>query len=46
MVYPVSAAALKHGAGVKTETTSPSEAYGAFRDWKRSLYQEGWLPDL
>jgi uncharacterized cupin superfamily protein len=46
MVYPVSEAALEHGAGVKTETTSPSEAYGAFRDWKRSLYQEGWLPEL
>ena len=30
-VYPVSKAAQKHGAGVKTETTSPSEAYGASR---------------
>jgi hypothetical protein len=31
---------------VKKETTDPSEAYGSFADWKRSLYQEGWLPDL
>ncbi len=33
-------------AGVKKETSDPSEAYGSFADWKRSLYQEGWLPDL
>ena len=46
MVYPVSETATKHGAGVTKETTSPSEAYGGFKDWKRSLYQEGWLPDL
>jgi uncharacterized cupin superfamily protein len=38
--------ALKHNAGVERETTDPSEAYGSFADWKRSLYQEGWLPDL
>ena len=37
---------LKHKAGVEQETTDPSEAYGSFADWKRSLYQEGWLPDL
>src|SRR5207342_608879 len=36
LVYPVSDAALKHGAGVKKETTDPSEAYGGFADWKRS----------
>ena len=46
LVYPVSEAALKHGAGVETETTSPSEAYGAFEGWKRSQYQDGWLPEL
>jgi uncharacterized cupin superfamily protein len=46
IVYPVSKVALKHRAGVKKETTDPSEAYGSFADWKRSLYQEGWLPDL
>jgi uncharacterized cupin superfamily protein len=45
IVYPVSKPALKHGAGVSEETTDPSEAYGSFRDWKRTLYQEGWLPD-
>jgi uncharacterized cupin superfamily protein len=45
-VYPVSGAAQKHGAGVETETTSASEAYGGFAGWNRSLYQEGWLPDL
>ena len=45
-VYPVSKVAQKHGAGVKDETTSPSEAYEGFASWKRSPYQEGWLPDL
>ena len=45
-VYPVSKVARKHGAGVKTETTSPSEAYEGFASWKRSPYQEGWLPEL
>ena len=46
LVYPVSAVALKHGAGVREEPTTPGEAYGSFASWKRSLYQEGWLPDL
>ena len=46
MVYPVSKTALKHSAGVEKETTSPSEAYGAFKDWKRTQYQDGWLPEL
>ena len=46
MVYPVSKVAQKHGAGVSKETTSPSEAYGSFAGWNRSLYQDGWLPDL
>ena len=46
IVYPVSKAALKHDAGVKKETTDPSEAYESFSDWKRTKYQEGWLPEL
>jgi len=46
LVYPASEAALEHDAGVKKEAADPSEAYGGFSDWKRSLYQEGWLPDL
>jgi uncharacterized cupin superfamily protein len=46
MVYPVSKVALKHRAGVQKETTDPSEAYGGFAGWNRSLYQDGWLPDL
>jgi hypothetical protein len=46
LVYPVSEAALKRDAGVKKETSDPSEAYGSFAAWKRSLYKEGWLPDL
>jgi len=46
IVYPLSKAALKHDAGVKKETTDPSEAYESFSDWKRTKYQEGWLPEL
>ena len=46
LVYPVSDLALEHGAGVSEETSDASEAYGSFSDWKRSQYQEGWLPDL
>ena len=46
LVYPESEIARRHGAGVSRETSDPSEAYGGFADWKRSLYQEGWLPDL
>jgi uncharacterized cupin superfamily protein len=45
LVYPVSKTALEHGAGVRKETTKPSEAYSGFSSWGRSLYQEGWLPD-
>ena len=46
IVYPVSEKALEHGAGVEAETANPAEAYGGFESWKRSLYQEGWLPEL
>jgi uncharacterized cupin superfamily protein len=46
MVYPVSKVALKHRAGVRKETTEASEAYDSFAGWERSLYQDGWLPDL
>jgi uncharacterized cupin superfamily protein len=46
LVYPVSEAALKHGAGVKKATTDPSQVYESYADWKRTLYQDGWLPDL
>jgi uncharacterized cupin superfamily protein len=34
IVYPRSEVALRHGAGVETETTSPPEAYAAFPKWK------------
>jgi hypothetical protein len=45
LVYPVSKAALKHGAGVERETTTAAEAYGGFAGWKRLVYREGWLPN-
>jgi uncharacterized cupin superfamily protein len=34
IVYPRSELALHHGAGVETETTSPSEAYAPFPRWQ------------
>ena len=34
IVYPVSDLALRHGAGVATETNSPSEAYAGFPHWQ------------
>jgi uncharacterized cupin superfamily protein len=34
IVYPRSETALRHGAGVETETTVPSEAYSPFPKWQ------------
>jgi uncharacterized cupin superfamily protein len=34
IVYPRNEKALRHGAGVETETTSPKEAYAPFPDWQ------------
>jgi uncharacterized cupin superfamily protein len=34
IVYPRSDAALRHGAGVETETTVPAEAYAPFPKWQ------------
>jgi uncharacterized cupin superfamily protein len=44
LVYPVSEVALKHGAGVETETTKSGEAYADFPS-SRCAYREGWLRD-
>ena len=46
--YTVDEVALRHGAGVETETTVPDEAYAAVRE-KYGLraptrYRDGWLP--
>jgi uncharacterized cupin superfamily protein len=34
VVYPRSELALRHGAGVETETSSPAEAYAPFPKWR------------
>ena len=34
IIYPVSDTALKHGAGVETETSDPNEAYARFAELK------------
>jgi uncharacterized cupin superfamily protein len=43
IVYLADEAAIKHGAGVGTETTKSAEAYAHLPGSKRSVYQEGWL---
>ena len=45
LVYTVSDAAQRHGAGVERETTEFAEAYARFLPWKRCVYPEGALPD-
>jgi uncharacterized cupin superfamily protein len=42
--YTVDEAALRHGAGVETETTSAEEAYARFEKRKPTRYRDGWLP--
>jgi uncharacterized cupin superfamily protein len=44
LVYPASPAARKHGAGVKSETTKPREAYADVPKSNRYAYRDGWLP--
>ena len=44
LVYPVSDVARKHGAGVKSETTKPAEAYADLPNHSRCAYRDGWLP--
>ena len=34
IVYPRSELALRHGAGVEKDTSSPAEAYASFPKWK------------
>ena len=34
VVYPRSESALRHGAGVEVETTSPAEAYAGLPEWR------------
>jgi hypothetical protein len=34
ILYPRSELALRHGAGVESETTSPPEAYASYPEWQ------------
>jgi uncharacterized cupin superfamily protein len=43
--YTVDEAALRHGAGVERDTTSPEEAYARFPPRQSQRYRDGWLPD-
>jgi uncharacterized cupin superfamily protein len=45
VVYPRSELALRHGAGVETETKSPDEAYARFERGKAVEFDEDWLPE-
>jgi uncharacterized cupin superfamily protein len=42
--YPVDETAIRHGAGVETETTVGAEAYASWPKRRPGPYQEGWLP--
>jgi uncharacterized cupin superfamily protein len=42
--YTVDEAALRHGAGVERETTSPEEAYARFAGGRLTGYRTGLLP--
>jgi uncharacterized cupin superfamily protein len=44
VVYPASALARRHRAGVETETTEPKEAYAGFRPDGDAEFRDGWLP--
>ncbi len=44
VVYPADGLAQRHGAGVSTETTDPSEAYANVGEDREVSYREGWLP--
>jgi uncharacterized cupin superfamily protein len=44
-VYPRSDLARRHGAGVETETRSPTEAYAPYPHWqpeRRAISSDGW----
>jgi uncharacterized cupin superfamily protein len=43
IVYPVDATALRHGAGVGAETTSPREAYASFDEPKPVPFREEFI---
>jgi uncharacterized cupin superfamily protein len=43
--YTVDETALRHRAGVESETTVPAEAYARFPRGELTRYREGWLPD-
>jgi uncharacterized cupin superfamily protein len=42
--YPVDEVALRHGAGVKEETSDAEAAYARFLDPVPTSYRDGWLP--
>ena len=43
IIYPRSEVALRHGAGVEVEATSPAQAYASFPKWQgvRSSKRKG-----
>ena len=45
IVYPRSELALRHAAGVETETPAPREAYAPFAEDRDVPYRAGWLGD-
>lgn len=46
IVYPRSELALRHGAGVEVETTSPAEAYAPYPKWQPGRPASSWPLDI
>jgi uncharacterized cupin superfamily protein len=44
VIYPESALAQRHGAGVEHETRDPEQAYAKLAEDTETPYQDGWLP--
>jgi uncharacterized cupin superfamily protein len=44
--YPADEAALRHDAGVESETRSGEEAYARFPEPERTAFRGHWLPDV
>jgi hypothetical protein len=42
--YTVDEAALRHDAGVESETSEPREAYASVTRHEPTRYRDGWLP--
>jgi hypothetical protein len=45
VLYPRADVALRHDAGVETDTREPATAYAGFPEDVDVAFEAGWLPD-